>query len=90
MGTQEKLKGGMMIDASLGKLIYLKHGQSMNINLSFSNILNNTKLITGGYQQARILYTDAGGIDLTGLNRFPSKYYYAWGFNLFVNLGYKF
>ncbi|MFZ4456682.1 MAG: carboxypeptidase regulatory-like domain-containing protein [Bacteroidales bacterium] len=89
LGTQEKLKGGMMVDASIGKLVYLKHGQSMNVNISFSNLLNNTKMVTGGYQQAR-LPLDVAAIDLTGLNRFPSKYYYAWGFNMFINLGYKF
>ncbi len=89
LGTQEKLKGGFMADASLGKMIYLKNGQSININLSASNLLNNTKMITGGYQQARIPLDNAA-IDMTGINRFPSKYYYAWGFNVFLNLGYKF
>jgi len=90
LGTQEKLKGGFMLDASLGKLIYLKNKKSLNFNLSLSNILNNTKMITGGYQQGRLPLNDAGGIDTSGLNRFPNKYYYAWGFNLFFNIGYKF
>jgi hypothetical protein len=78
-----------MTDASLGKMIYLKNGQSININLSVSNLLNNTKMITGGFQQAR-LALDGANIDMTGINRFPSKYYYAWGTNIFLNLGYKF
>ena len=89
LGTQEKLKGGFLLDASVGKLIYLKNRHSLNFNLSLSNILNNTKMITGGYQQARLPLLD-GAIDSSGLNRFPSKYYYAWGFNLFFNIGYKF
>jgi hypothetical protein len=89
LGTQEKLKGGMMMNASLGKLIYLSGGRSMNINLSISNLTNNTKMITGGYMQAR-LPLDNGLIDQTAINRFPSKYYYAWGANAFLNLGYKF
>jgi hypothetical protein len=89
LGTQEKLKGGFLLDASVGKLIYLKNRRSLNFNLSASNILNNTKMITGGYQQARLPLTD-GAIDPTGLNRFPNKYYYAWGFNVFFNIGYKF
>ena len=87
--VQEKLKGGFMLDASVGKLIYLKNRRSLNFNLSASNILNNTNMITGGYQQARLPMND-GAIDATGLNRFPNKYYYAWGFNLFLNIGYKF
>ncbi|MBN2765427.1 MAG: TonB-dependent receptor [Paludibacteraceae bacterium] len=89
LGTQEKLKGGFLVDASLGKVIYLKNRRSLNFNLSASNILNNTKMITGGYQQARLPLVD-GAIDGGNLNKFPSKYYYAWGFNMFLNIGYKF
>jgi hypothetical protein len=89
LGTQEKLKGGFMVDASVGKLIYLKNRKSLNFNLSLSNVLNNTKMITGGYQQARLPLLD-GAIDIANLDKFPSKYYYAWGFNLFFNVGYKF
>lgn len=89
LGTQEKLKNGFLLDASIGKLIYLKNRRSLNFNLSASNILNNQKMITGGYQQARLPLND-GAIDLTGLNRFPNKYYYAWGFNVFFHIGYKF
>lgn len=89
LGTQEKLKGGFLLDASVGKLIYLKNRRSLNFNLSMSNILNNRSLITGGYQQARLPLNN-GAIDATGLNRFPNKYYYGWGFNLFFNVGYRF
>jgi len=89
LGTQEKLKPGFMLDASLGKVIYLKNRRSLNINLSASNLLNNTKMVTGGYQQARLPLAD-GALDMANLNKFPSKYYYAWGFNVFLNIGYKF
>ena len=89
LGTQEKLKGGFLVDASVGKVIYLKDRRSLNFNLSAANILNNTKMVTGGYQQARLPLVD-GAIDATNLNKFPSKYYYAWGFNMFLNIGYKF
>jgi len=88
LGTQEKLQGGFLLDASIGKVIYLPKRRSMNINLSFNNILNNTKMITGGFQQAR-LPLDGANIDMSGLNRFPNKYYYAWGFNMFLNLGFR-
>ncbi len=89
LGTQEKLSGGFMLDASLGKLFYLKDRRSLNFNLSASNILNNTKMITGGFQQARLPLNDKV-IDVNALNKFPNKYYYAWGFNVFLNIGYKF
>lgn len=89
LGTQEKLKGGFMLDASLGKVIYLPNRRSMNINLSLSNILNNTNMITGGYQQGRMPLVD-GRVDVANLERFPNKYYYAWGFNMFLNIGFRF
>jgi hypothetical protein len=89
LGTQERLKGGYILDASVGKVIYLKNRHSLNFNLSASNILNNTKMITGGYSQAR-LPLNGTVIDATSLDKFPSKYYYAWGFNMFFNVGYKF
>lgn len=89
LGKQEKLKGGFMLDASVGKVIYLKNRKSLNFNLSASNILNNKSLITGGYQQARIPLNDKA-IDVNGLNRFPNKYYYAWGLNMFFNVGLRF
>ena len=90
LGTQEKLKGGFLLDASLGKLIYLKNRNSLNFNLSLSNMLNNRSLITGGFQQARLPLASTGTIDTNNLNRFPNRYYYAWGFNMFFHIGYRF
>lgn len=89
---QEELPDGFMLDASIGKLIYLNNrAQQLNINLSASNILNNKKMITGGYQQGRQpLTTDKTAIDGSSLTKFTNKYYYAQGFNIFLNVGYKF
>ena len=89
LGTQEKLKGGFMLDASIGKLIYLKNRKSLNFNLSLSNILNNREMITGGYQQGRLPIAD-DALDRSSMDKFPNKYYYAWGFNFFFNVGFKF
>jgi len=89
LGKQEKLQGGFMLDASVGKLIYLKNRNSLNFNLSVSNVLNNTGMITGGYQQARIPMS-SGAINPKGADWFPNKYYYAWGLNLFSMLGINF
>jgi len=89
LGKQEKLQGGFMLDASVGKLIYLKNRNSLNFNLSVSNVLNNTDMITGGYQQARIPMS-SGAINPKGADWFPNKYYYAWGLNLFSMWGINF
>ena len=87
LASQEKLKGGFMLDFSIGKVLYLKNRRSLNFNLSANNLLN-SKLITGGFQQARIPYDDNA---VTGnVYKFPSKYYYALGANYFATVSYKF
>lgn len=86
-----------IIDASVGKLIYLKNRQSLSINLSVTNLTNNTHFKTGGYQQARLPRLTRQGVDDSQNSvispnawKFPSKYYYAWGANFFLSLTYKF
>ena len=86
-----------IVDASVGKLIYLKNRQSLSINLSVTNLTNNTHFKTGGYQQARLpRYTRQGvgenenSVISPNAWKFPSKYYYAWGMNFFLNVTYKF
>ncbi|MEG2181375.1 MAG: TonB-dependent receptor, partial [Bacteroidales bacterium] len=81
---QDKLNGGFLLNASIGKLIYLTRSSSLNINVSLSNILNKKNFQTGGYEQGRF---DFSGFNV---NKYPNKYYYAQGFNLFVNVGFKF
>jgi len=84
----------LMVDASVGKLIYLPKRQSLSINLSVSNLTNNTHMKTGGYQQARLPRLAVQGsnesIITANYYKFPAKYYYAWGANFFLNITYKF
>ncbi len=83
-----------MIDASVGKLIYLPNRQSLSINLSVSNLTNNTHMKTGGYQQSRLPRQNKQGTEESVITsnvwKFPAKYYYAWGANFFLSLTYKF
>ncbi len=83
-----------LIDISVGKLIYLKNRQSLSINLSVSNITNNTHMKTGGYQQARLPRQSVQSTENSAITnnvwKFPAKYYYAWGANFFLNVTYKF
>ena len=99
LASQESLFEGakwynhIMIDASVGKLIYLKNNRSININLSLNNITNNTGFKTGGWQQARIpttVYRQQQYKVSNFVDKYPSKFYYAWGFNFFLNVGFKF
>jgi hypothetical protein len=91
---QSKGNGGFMLDLSIGRSIRLKTGQ-LSINLSLTNLLNNTKLCTGGYEQSRSNYsigsTD-GEVNTSRLYRFDKspKKYYAWGINGMLNIGYRF
>ncbi len=86
-----------IFDASVGKLIYLPNRQQLSVNLTISNFTNNTKLKTGGYQQARLARGTQQGQPNTNNSvlmpnawKFPSKYYYAWGTNFYLSLTYKF
>ena len=86
-----------LVDVSVGKLIYLKDRQSISINLTVNNLLNNTHFKTGGYQQARLSRQTRQGVDdrensVISPNawKFPAKYYYAWGTNFYLNIQYKF
>lgn len=90
--AQTKGKGGFMVDGSIGKNIYLKKG-SLSINLSLNNILNNTNIVTGGYEQSRTDYTknNQGTYDkrVYWFSKNPKKYY-AYGTNGMLNLTWKF
>ena len=86
-----------LVDVSVGKLIYLPNRQSISINLTVNNLLNNTHFKTGGYQQARLPRQTRQHVDehensviSPNIYKFPSKYYYAWGTNFYLNLQYKF
>lgn len=82
--AQEKFAGGFTLDCSVGKSLRIARQYTLNINLQFKNILNNTNLKTGGFEQMRFDYAtyDVG--------KFPNKYYYAQGFNCFLSAGLRF
>ena len=92
--AQEKGKGGFMLDLSIGKSIWLKKG-SLSINLTLTNVLNNRKMVTGGYEQSRSNYSvnsttgEVGSARIYKFDRNPKKYY-AYGINGMLNIAYKF
>ena len=86
---QEKGHGGFMLDASIGKSLYLKHGRSLSINLMITNLLNNQNIVTGGYEQSRSEYTSSNNLRAYSFARNPKKFY-AYGINGMLNLAYKF
>lgn len=86
---QEEFDGGFMLDLSVGKYIRLKKGKSLSINLNINNVLNNTDMKTGGYEQNRDDNYDDGRERPYQFSR-HSKYYYAQGINAFLNVGFRF
>jgi hypothetical protein len=83
-----------MLDLSIGKSIWLKKG-SLSIILMITNVLNNTKLCTGGYEQGRMNFSvnsETGEVGSTRLYKFDKnpKKYYAYGINGMLNIAYKF
>ncbi|MDE5783202.1 MAG: TonB-dependent receptor [Prevotella sp.] len=87
--AQAKGKGGFMLDLSIGRSLYLKHGRSMSINLMITNLLNNQSIVTGGYEQSRSSYTASDNIRAYQFQKNPFKYY-AYGINGMLNIAYKF
>ena len=85
---QAKGHGGFMLDGSIGRSIYLKHG-SLSINLMVQNILNNRNIVTGGYEQSRSDYTQSLNVRGYSFEKNPFKFY-ALGTNGMLNITYKF
>ncbi len=88
--SQAKGKGGFMLDASIGKSIYLRHGRRMSINLMLTNILNNVRIVTGGMEQNR-RDKDEKGDDIRTYSFVDSpKKFYANGTNGMLIVTYNF
>ena len=50
------------------------------LTIGVNNFLNNTNFITGGYEQSRFDFENRD------VNRFPPRYFYAYGANYFIGL----
>ena len=91
---QARGNGGFMLDASIGKSLRLRHGRTLSINLMLTNLLNNTHIVTGGYEQSRSDYTvkDDGTMNNVRAYKFSlnPKKYYAYGINGMLNITYRF
>ena len=86
--SQAKGHGGFMLDGSIGKTFRLRTGQ-LSLNLMFTNLLNNQKICTGGYEQSRSDYTASDNVRAYKFSKNPKKYY-AQGINGMFNVTYRF
>ena len=88
---QAKGHGGWMVDGSIGKSVRLKHG-SLNFNLMVTNILNNQKIVSGGYEQSRSDYSGSGDNSKERVYKFSKnpKKFYVFGTNGMFQVSYRF
>ncbi|MBE9481992.1 MAG: TonB-dependent receptor plug domain-containing protein [Bacteroidetes bacterium] len=78
---QEKLASAMTVDVYGGKS--WKIGDYyIGLNVSISNLLNNTDFASGGFEQLRY--------DPENVYKFPPRYFYLYGLTYFINLNFRF
>jgi hypothetical protein len=86
---QTKLDGQFTLDLFAGYSIRL-HKITANrylflvLNGGVNNLTNNKDMITGGYEQLRYDF------ESKDINKFPNKYYYAFGTNYFLSATLRF
>lgn len=81
---QNEAHGGFSLDASIGKSFRIAKKYFVNINVSCSNILNNTNIVSGGYEQLRFDYENKNP------QKFPEKYFFMYGRTFFINGTFRF
>jgi hypothetical protein len=62
----------------------LKKRHFLVFNLGVNNILNNTNIVSGGFEQLRYDFAEKN------TNKFPDKRFYAYGLNYFASVGLRF
>ncbi len=87
MAAQEKFKGAVLLNASVGKSWYIKRNYQLGFSLQVKNILNTTNLRTGGYEQTRLVDNT---VSKERYYRFDSKYFYMSGINYMLNIYFRF
>ena len=87
MAAQEKFKGAVLVNASVGKSWYIKRNYQLGFSLQVKNILNNTDVRTGGYEQTRLVDKT---VSKERYYRFDSKYFYMSGINYMLNIYFRF
>ena len=87
MAAQEKFKGAVLVNASVGKSWYIKRNYQLGFSIQVKNILNTTNLRTGGYEQTRLVDNT---VSKERYYRFDSKYFYMSGINYMLNIYFRF
>lgn len=86
MAAQEKFKNVVVVNASVGKSWYIQRKYQIGFSLEVKNLLNNTGIKTGGYEQTRLIKSNS----YSRYYRFDSKYFYMPGANYMLNIYFRF
>ncbi|MBN1987977.1 MAG: TonB-dependent receptor plug domain-containing protein [Bacteroidales bacterium] len=78
---QPKLDPAYTIDVFVGKSWRI-YGKTLAVNLGVNNILNDKDIQITGFEQLRY--------DSQDIDKFPSKYFYMYGTNFFLNVNFSF
>lgn len=82
--AEERLADNYTVDLGVGKSIRFKTGAFLRINLNVGNLLNNKNFLTGGFEQFRFDFENKN------IDKFPPKYFYAYGLNYTLGVAYLF
>jgi hypothetical protein len=83
ISKQERVKGQFTLDASVSKSWRIKR-YTIGFNVNVTNITNNKKLVTTGWEAYRVDYRNLN------TEKFPNKYYYAFGTTFFAGFNFTF
>ena len=84
---QEKFDAAWLVNLSVGKSWYIKRKYQLGFSMNAKNILNNTNVKTGGYEQTRMVDNT---VSKERYYRFDPKYFYMPGFNYMLNIYFRF
>ena len=87
MTSQEKFDPACLLNLSVGKSWYIQRKYQLGFSLNARNLLNNTSVKTGGYEQTRIVDNT---VNKERYYRFDPKYFYMSGFNYMLNIYFRF
>ncbi len=83
--NQEKAPSGFTLDFFGGKSFKLEN-YYLYFLVGVNNILNNTDLITGGFEQYRYRIVEDAYSQTPDPHEFPRNYFYAYGLNYYISL----
>ena len=86
MAAQEEFPTAFLVNGSIGKSWYIQRKYNIGFSLELKNMLNNTNVRTGGYEQTRLI----SSVGKDRYYRFDPKYFYMSGASYMLNIYFRF